>query len=113
MIPVEVFLLMIAGLVGLAVYYFLIGDRGVIPYSDMMAALLGIFGSIFLAMHTAAGNIGYYEVVVVEAASQIVEVPVVDGSLALVFLLSTFLFGFCLIYSMIGIFREKAYERSL
>lgn len=113
MIPVEVYVIMIIGLVGLAAYYFLIGDRGAIPYSDMMAALLGIFGSIYLAMHTAAGNIGYYEVVVVDAASQIVEVSVVDGSLALVFVLSTFLFGFCLTYSIIGIFRERAYERSL
>lgn len=113
MIPVSVFILLTVGLAALAAFYFLAGDRGRIPYSDMIAALLGLFGSIFLAVHTAMGNVGYYEAVSGSAAAELVTIPVIDASLAFVFVAGAVLFLSCLVYSFLDIMRERAYERSI
>lgn len=109
MIPIEVFILLSLLLIGLAAYYFLAGDRGRIPYSEMLAALLGLFGSIYLAVHTAFGNVGYYAL----SGSSHAQIPVIDSSLAFIFIAGAVVFLCCLVYSIMSILQERAYQRSL
>ena len=108
MIPIEAFVLLCILLGVFAAYYFLIGENGRIPYSDMLAALLGLFGSLYLAVHTAIGNVGYYV-----TAGGVSNVAIIDNTLAFVFVASAIVFLCCIIYSFVDILQDRAYRRSL
>lgn len=109
MIPIEAFVLLCILLGVFAAYYFLIGENGRIPYSDMLAALLGLFGSLYLAVHTAIGNVGYY----VMHGAAVSNVAIIDNTLAFVFVASAIVFLCCIIYSFVDILQDRAYRRSL
>lgn len=108
MIPIEAFVLLCILLGVFAAYYFLIGENGRIPYSDMLAALLGLFGSLYLAVHTAIGNVGYYVM-----HGGVSNVAIIDNTLAFVFVASAVVFLCCIIYSFVDILQDRAYRRSL
>ena len=57
-------------------YLFLVGQDGKIPYADMLVCVIGIFLSIYLAIQSAAGNVG--DIVALEVNQTLEYVPHTD-----------------------------------
>ncbi len=113
MIPMAIFIIITIVIVLLAVYYFVVAQDGKIPYADMLVCVIGLFLSIFLAIQSAAGNIGEMTAIVVNETLEYVPIQMVDANLPYLYILFTIMFLGCLAYSIIQIVRRKQYEALL
>lgn len=113
MIPTTIFIIITLVIVALAAFYFLVGQDGKIPYSDMLSCILGFFLSLYLAVQSAAGNVGESTVQIVNNTAETIAVPMIDSTLSFLYILFALLFIGCMLYSLLNIFRRAKYERSL
>ena len=127
MIPTIFFIILTVIVIGCAVYYFLIHDRGPIPYADILSCIIGFFLSVFLAINTAAGNIGEKAAQVLthtemnfqentyisDSVPDITNLTMIDTSISWLFIGAAILFIGCAVYSIATMWSDYKYERSL
>lgn len=127
MIPSLFFLILTGIVIACAVYFFLVNDRGPVPYADILSCVVGFFLSVFLAINTAAGNIGEKTAVVltnsttdfkeniVETTSMtdITNLTMVDTAVSWLFVAAAILFIGCAVYSISVMWSNYKYERSM
>ena len=110
MIPVSILIIITLVLAGLVAYYFLVGNRGYVPYSELLCCVIGVFGSIFCAINVASGNIGesVANTVIAEDVQQIVltDIVMVDAGLSWIYIGAAILFVGLIVYSLVGVITE-------
>lgn len=131
MISTFFFILITLVVIGCGAYYFLINDRGPVPFADIISCIVGFFGSVFCAVNLAAGNIGDKTAVVLEdtaltlgdhseleafntsSYTDVVSVITVDPIISWVFVAAAIMFVCCAGYSIVNMARLAKYERSM
>ncbi len=113
MIPTLIFIIITFVIIILGGYLFLVGQDGKIPYADMLVCVIGIFLSIYLAIQSAAGNVGDIVALEVNQTLEYVPIQMIDATVSYLYILCTILFIGCLAFGIIQIIRSKKYEDSL
>ena len=127
MIPTIFFIIVTLVIIGCGLYYFLINDRGPVPYADMLSCVIGFFLSVFVAIQAAAGNIGDKALSVLtnttmdfqdntyvsNSVPDITNLTVIDPAIAWFFVGAAVLFVVCAVYSIVTMVKQYKYERSM
>ena len=110
MIPVAILIILTLVLVGLLAYYFLVGNRGYVPYSELLCCVIGVFGSVFCAINVASGNVGesVANAVTNGDSSSVVltDIVMVDAGVSWLYIGAAILFVGLIIYSLVGVITE-------
>lgn len=106
MIPVSILIIITLVLAGLVAYYFLVGNRGYVPYSELLCCVIGVFGSIFCAINVASGNIGESVANTVNDQITLTDIVMVDAGLSWIYIGAAILFVGLIVYSLVGVITE-------